>query len=65
MNKSSLWIRTGIIVLITLIAIYMVFGPRGSVSSSDFTWEGIKNNLANNINLGLDLEGWVTFDDAR
>jgi preprotein translocase subunit SecD len=57
MKNSSLWIRTGIIVLITVIAIIVVFGPRGSVSSSDFTWEGIKNNLSNNINLGLDLKG--------
>jgi len=24
---------------------------------ADFTWQGIKNNLANNINLGLDLRG--------
>lgn len=57
MKNSSLWIRTGIIVVITLVAFYVVFGPRGSVSSSDFTWEGIKNNLSNNINLGLDLKG--------
>ena len=57
MKNSSLWIRTGIIVAITLIAIIVVFGPRGSVASKDFTWEGIKANLANNINLGLDLKG--------
>lgn len=57
MKNSSLWIRTVIILAITLVAIYMVFGPRGSVSSSDFTWEGIKTNLSNNINLGLDLKG--------
>lgn len=57
MKNSSLWIRTGIIVVIALIAIYMVFGPRKSFNASDFTWEGIKNNLSNNINLGLDLKG--------
>lgn len=57
MNKSSLWIRTIIVVVITLIGAYLVFGPRGSVSAKDFTLEGIKNNLANNINLGLDLKG--------
>jgi preprotein translocase subunit SecD len=57
MKNSSLWIRTIIIIVITLIGIYLVFGPRGSVSAKDFTWEGIKNNLANNINLGLDLKG--------
>jgi preprotein translocase subunit SecD len=57
MKNSSLWIRTAIIVVITLIALYMVFGPRQSFSSSDFTWNGVKNNLANNVNLGLDLKG--------
>ncbi len=56
-KNSSLLIRTAIIVVITLIGIYLVFGPRGSVSASDFTWQGIKNNLAKNINLGLDLKG--------
>ncbi len=35
----------------------MVFGPRGSVEASDFSWDGIKNNLSENINLGLDLKG--------
>lgn len=57
MNKSSLWIRTIIIVAVTLIGIYLVFGPRGGVSANDFTAQGIKNNLAKNINLGLDLKG--------
>ena len=57
MNKSSLWIRTAIIIAITLIGIYLVFGPRGSVTASAFTWQGIKENLAKNINLGLDLRG--------
>ena len=57
MKNSSLLIRTAIIVVITLIGIYLVFGPRGSVSASDFSLEGIKNNLAKNINLGLDLKG--------
>ncbi len=50
-------IRTLIILAITLVGIYLVFGPRGSVSASDFNWQGIKNNLAKNINLGLDLKG--------
>ena len=57
MKNSSLWIRTGIILAITLLGIYLVFGPRGSVSAKDFTWSGIKENLAENINLGLDLKG--------
>ncbi len=57
MKKNKLWIRTGLIVVITLIGIYLVFGPRTTPSRADFTWEGIKANLANNINLGLDLKG--------
>jgi preprotein translocase subunit SecD len=57
MKNSSLWIRTAIIIAITLIGLYLVFGPRGSVSANSFTWQGIKENLANNINLGLDLKG--------
>lgn len=57
MKNSSLWIRTTIIVVITLVGIYLVFGPRGSISANSFTWSGIKENLASNINLGLDLKG--------
>ena len=57
MKNTALWIRTGIIVAITLIGAYVVFGPRHSFQASDFSWAGIKNNLANNINLGLDLKG--------
>ena len=57
MKNSSLWIRTAIILVITLIGIYLVFGPRRVPVGSDFTWTGIKANLAENINLGLDLKG--------
>ncbi len=57
MNKTSLWIRTVIILAITITGIYLVFGPRRTPTASDFTWQGIKNNLAANINLGLDLKG--------
>lgn len=57
MKNSSLWIRTAIILVITLVGIYLVFGPRRMPVGSDFTWTGIKNNLAENINLGLDLKG--------
>ena len=57
MKNNSLLIRTAIIVVITIIGIYLVFGPRGNVSADSFTFQGIKNNLANNINLGLDLKG--------
>ena len=57
MKNNSLLIRTAIIVVITLVGIYLVFGPRGNMSADSFTLQGIKNNLANNINLGLDLKG--------
>jgi preprotein translocase subunit SecD len=40
-----------------LAGIYLVFGPRRTPTSSDFTWQGLKANLSQNINLGLDLRG--------
>ena len=57
MKNSSLWIRTAVIIVITLIGIYLVFGPRRVPTGNDFTWSGIKQNLSDNINLGLDLKG--------
>ena len=56
-SNSSLWIRTAFILLVTLGGIYLVFGPRHTPTAADFTWQGIKNNLATNIDLGLDLKG--------
>src|SRR4051794_23839770 len=55
--KTGLWIRTAIILVITVVGIYLVFGPRRTPNASDFSWQGIKDNLATNINLGLDLKG--------
>jgi len=57
MRNTGLLIRTAIILVITLVALYLVFGPRNSFTAQDFSWAGIKKNLAENINLGLDLEG--------
>ncbi len=57
MKNTGLWIRTAIILVITLIGIYIVFGPRTTPTAADFTFDGVKNNLAKNINLGLDLKG--------
>ncbi len=57
MKNSSLWIRTAIIIAIFVFGVYLVFGPRGSITAKDFTPQGIQNNLAENINLGLDLKG--------
>ena len=57
MKNNSLWIRTAVILVVTLIGIYLVVGPRRSPVANDFTWNGMKANLAENINLGLDLKG--------
>jgi preprotein translocase subunit SecD len=57
MDNRKLWIRTVIIIVVTLVGIYLVFGPRRTPTSADFTWEGMKANLSENINLGLDLRG--------
>lgn len=43
--------------VVTVVGIYLVFGPRRVPVAQDFTLEGIKANLAENINLGLDLKG--------
>lgn len=57
MKNNTLIFRTVIILAITLFGLYLVFGPRGNVSADDFTPQGIRNNLSENINLGLDLKG--------
>ncbi|CAN5438285.1 protein translocase subunit SecD [soil metagenome] len=57
MKNTGLWIRTVIIIAIAVVGIYLVFGPRHSPTSADLSWQGIKDNLAANINLGLDLKG--------
>lgn len=57
MKNTGLWFRTAIIIVVTLGGIYLVFGPRRAPALSDFTWQGVKANLAENINLGLDLKG--------
>lgn len=57
MKKKNLLQRAIIIVVVTLLGIYIVIGPRRKPRLSDFTWSGIKANLASNIRLGLDLRG--------
>ncbi|MDQ2920800.1 MAG: protein translocase subunit SecD [Acidobacteriota bacterium] len=57
MKKKNLLQRTIIIVIVTLVGIYIVIGPRHRPTLRDFTWSGIKTTLAANINLGLDLKG--------
>ena len=53
--------RTIIIILVTLVGLYLVFMPSPKErwpNGKDFTsWTQVKENLANNINLGLDLRG--------
>ena len=57
MKNRGLWIRTAIIIAILLGGLYLVFGPRHTPTSADLSWQGIKNNLAENVHLGLDLKG--------
>jgi preprotein translocase subunit SecD len=57
MKKKHLLHRTIIIVLVTLVGLYLVIGPRRWPTLKDFTWSGIKASMASNIHLGLDLQG--------
>ena len=56
--KKNLLQRVIIITVVTLIALWIVIGPRGRAPRlADFTPRGINNTLRNNIRLGLDLKG--------
>src|SRR5215471_21713590 len=58
MKKRSLLQRAIIIAVVTVVGLYIVIGPRGRRPHfADFTWHGLKANLADNIHLGLDLKG--------
>ena len=57
MKKKNLLQRTIIILVITLVGLYIVIGPRRRPTLKDFTWSGIKATMASNIHLGLDLKG--------
>ena len=57
MKKKNLLTRVIIIVVVTLVGLYLVIGPRRRPTLRDFTWSGIKASLASNISLGLDLQG--------
>jgi len=58
MKKRNLLQRSIIIGIISVVGIYIVIGPHGRrPHGKDFTWSGIKQNLADNIHLGLDLKG--------
>ena len=55
--KKNLLQRTIIIVVVSVVSLYYVIGPHRMPRASDFTIDGIRNNLAENIHLGLDLKG--------
>ncbi len=57
MKKKNLVQRAVIILIVTVVSLYIVIGPRHRPTLRDFTWSGIKANLASNIKLGLDLKG--------
>src|SRR6185503_189392 len=57
MKKKNLLTRVIIITIVTLGGLYLVIGPRHRPALKDFSWSGIKQNIANNIHLGLDLQG--------
>ncbi|HEY6803220.1 MAG TPA: protein translocase subunit SecD [Pyrinomonadaceae bacterium] len=57
MKKTNLLQRVIIILIVTLVGLYIVIGPRHRPSLKDFKWSGIKQTLAANIHLGLDLKG--------
>src|SRR5450432_537987 len=63
MKKTNLTLRISLIVVITLLGLYKVIMPPVTGAAArlprkhDFTWTGIKQNLAANISLGLDLKG--------
>jgi len=59
MKKKNLVQRLVITALVTLVSLYIVIGPRRKPTLHDFTWTGIKQTLATNIHLGLDLKGGV------
>jgi preprotein translocase subunit SecD len=58
MKKKNLSQRIIVTVLVTLLGLYIVFLPHGRRPHlSDFTANGIKETLRQNIKLGLDLKG--------
>ena len=57
MKKTNLLTRAIIIAIVTIGGLYLVIGPRHRPTLQDFSWSGIKRNLASNIHLGLDLQG--------
>ena len=57
MKKRNLLQRFIIILVVTLVGLYLVIGPHRRPHLSDFTLNGFKQSLQDNIRLGLDLKG--------
>src|SRR6185312_2200737 len=63
MKKTNLKLRIGLIIVITILGLYKVIMPPITGANArlprkhDFTPAGIKQNLRENIHLGLDLKG--------
>jgi preprotein translocase subunit SecD len=55
--KKNLLQRVIIIAVVTLLALWVVIGPRHRPTLADFTPAGINRTLRENIRLGLDLKG--------
>jgi preprotein translocase subunit SecD len=55
--KKNLTPRFIIIAVVTVASLYAVIGPRRMPKASDFTANGIKQTMRENIRLGLDLRG--------
>src|SRR6476659_1607334 len=56
--KSKIRNRAIIILVVTIVGIAIVFKPHHKPGIKDFTsWTQIKQNLSENIHLGLDLRG--------
>ncbi|HEX8069268.1 MAG TPA: protein translocase subunit SecD [Pyrinomonadaceae bacterium] len=55
--KKNLTQRVVIIAVVTVLGLYAVIGPRHRPTLRDFTPAGLKQTLAENIHLGLDLKG--------
>jgi preprotein translocase subunit SecD len=57
MKKKNLLQRFIIILIVTILGLYVVIGPRTSDAARNYFRGGFKDTLANNIRLGLDLKG--------
>ena len=58
MKKRNLLFRVILIAVVTLAALWAIFLPHKRLpTAQDFTAQGFRDNIAANINLGLDLKG--------